>query len=232
MRLIGAAVLLCAAIGLAVGAVLVIGYRGRRENAVRRDGVGVVGRVVGQTSTALKSGEVWYDDVQWTVSGRFYDDDDTLRAGRRDRLLPVGASVPVLADRDDPSFAAIDGVFTGGAQYSVALGVLLIAPALVAGLLGALLSRSWLRLRTITRRRPWQAATIGSVERVTRRNGRTKYTLAEIIGDGPRLRIQARNVPGKTGEPVWVALDGDAAVVARPGAFELRYTSVALADRG
>jgi hypothetical protein len=134
LRLLFAVVLLIAALGLAAGAVAVAGHRSARKQELLRTGVAVPGRVVAQPLYSDPRVSYWGDDVQWSFAGQQYDDATTLTSPDRRDLPSVGMTVTVLVDRHDPSWFAINGVFTGRTRSSVSLA-LLVVPGLIAFLL-------------------------------------------------------------------------------------------------
>jgi hypothetical protein len=163
----------------------------------------------------------WGDDVQWSFAGQQYDDATTLTSPDRRDLPSVGMTVTVLVDRHDPSWFAINGVFTGRTRSSVSLA-LLVVPGLIAFLLAIGLGWRWLRLRSVTRDHPWKLAEIVEVSHVLRLNGRLRYTQSKIAGEDSHLPITVRRFGGAQGAPVWVCFGERHYAICRPGAFGLR----------
>ena len=221
LRLVFSAVLVLAALGLAAGAFAVARHRSARKQELLRTGLAVSGRVVAQPFDAIGSGSYWADDVQWSFAGQRYDDSTTLTSSHRSDLPSMGATVTVLVDRHDPSWFAIDGVFTGRTSSSVSLA-LLVVPDVIALLLALGLGWRGVRLRSVTRRHPWRLATIAEVRRVLRRNGRLRYTECEIAGEDSHLPVTVRSFGGEQGTPVWVCFGDRSYAICRPGAFGLR----------
>jgi hypothetical protein len=103
LRLWSAATLAVLAVALIAGAVLVVQHRHNRERQLAQIGVVVPGRVTSQPFYTTKDGGYWGDEVQWTFDRQSYDDATTLTNGQLSALPPVGAVVPVVVDRHDPS---------------------------------------------------------------------------------------------------------------------------------
>ncbi len=221
LQFIAAVVLLAAAVACAVGAVWVVVHRRDREAELRRSGVSVVGHVISQDARCGRSSCTWYDDVQWSYHGAAQDDDTTLTASQQSDLPPVGSTVSVLVDPTDPSFYAINGEVVDLNRTATAVAVLIV-PAGVALVLGALVALSWLGLRSVLRQRPWQTARVAEVH-----HSRRRY--ATVI-DGPDPRLPATfsgytthfGYTGPEGMEVWVALGDRRFAVCHPGAFALR----------
>lgn len=184
-------------------------------------GVVVPGRVVAQPFYVTRNGDYWGDDVRWSFAGTNYDDSTSLTNAQQNNLPPVGETVIVRVDRNDPSWFSLNGVITGRTRSSVSLA-LFVVPGLMAGLLGIGLGWRGVRLRSVTRRYPWQLATVAEVRRVTQRNGRLRYTESKIVGDDSRLPITVRSLGRQEGKPVWVCLGDRTYAICRPGAFGLR----------
>ena len=140
--------LLSLALGLIGAAVAVIEHRSARRQELLRTGVAVTGRVINREST--RRGEYWVAEVEWSFAGQRYFDRETLATrGEFDDIPPVGATVPVVFDRADPSWASINGVFTGSFRHRLSVGLLLF-PGGVALLDAVWLGLSALKIRAVT----------------------------------------------------------------------------------